>query len=320
MSQNTGPGRLTGRAAVVTGGAQGIGGGCARQLAADGAQVLIVDLDGDLAQQTAAEIKAAGGEAAVYVGDISKEETAVGMVADAMDRFGRLDILVQNAFPVGGSTFGGGALEVEPEGWHSGIDVLVTALYLGAKHAVPAMEASGVPEGFDTSRYGQIGLHAGDPPKTEIGRIINMSSVHGLLQAAGVLVYEAGKAAVIGMTRQMAIDFGPRGITVNAIAPGHIVTEKLEKMWAQDGNESGYRLFELQYPARRCGMPEDIGHAVAFLSSPAASFITGVVLPVDGGMSIQLQENIVMEVKDYIQENPDIRTSFDRFSGHRSRR
>lgn len=312
--------RLAGRAAIVTGGAQGIGAGCARRLAADGAQVLIVDLDADLARATAAGIEADGGTAAVYVGDISKEETASGMVEDAMTRFGRLDILVQNAFAVGGSTFGGGATEVEPEGWHSGIDVLVTGLYLGARYAVPAMEASGVPDSFDTSRYGRIGLHAGDPPKTEVGRIINMSSVHGLLQAAGVLVYEAGKAAVIGMTRQMAIDFGPKGITVNAIAPGHIITEKLDKMWAEDGNESGYRLFELQYPVRRCGMPEDIANAVAFLSSAEASFITGVVLPVDGGMSIQLQENIVMEVKDYIQENPDIKTSFDRWSGHRSRR
>jgi 3-oxoacyl-[acyl-carrier protein] reductase len=311
--------RLAGKVAIVTGGAQGIGGGCARRLAADGAQVLIVDTNGELAQQTASQINDAGGTAAILEGDISREETARGMVDDAVQRWGRLDILVQNAFGVGSSTFGGGALDVDPEGWHSGIDVLVSALYLGAKYAVPAMEESGVPEGFDTSRYGQIGLHAGEPPATEVGRIVNMSSVHGLLQAAGMLVYEAGKSAVIGMTRQMAIDFGPKGITVNAIAPGHIVTEKLQSMWQEHGNEKGYRLFELQYPARRCGMPEDIANAVAFLCSPEASFITGVTLPVDGGMSIQLQENIVMEVKDFIQQNPDIKTSFDMWGGDRSR-
>jgi len=312
-------GKLAGRAAIVTGGAQGIGGGCARRLAADGAQVLIVDTDADLAQATSQQINDSGGSSAVLVGDISKEETARTMVEDAMSRFGRLDILVQNAFGVGGSTFGGGALDVELEGWQGGIDVLVTALYLGARHAVPAMEASGVPDGFDTAPYGQIGMHTGEPPKTEVGRIVNMSSVHGLLQAAGMLVYEAGKMAVIGMTKQMAIDFGPKGITVNAIAPGHIITEKLDALWREIGNEQGHRLFELQYPVRRLGRPEDVAAAVAFLSSSDASFITGVVLPVDGGMSIQLQENIVMEVKQYIQENPDIRTVFDGFDAQKSR-
>lgn len=312
-------GRLAGRAAIVTGGAQGIGGGCAQRLAADGAQVLIVDTDGDLAQSTARRIADAGGTAAVFVGDISKQETAQGMVKDVVSRYGRLDILVQNAFGVGSSTFGGGSLDVEPEGWQSGLDVLMGALYLGAKHAVPAMEASGVPDGFDTAPYGRIGMHTGEPPKTEVGRIINMSSVHGLLQAAGMLVYEAGKAAVIGMTRQMAIDFGPLGITVNAIAPGHIVTEKLDATWRENGNDAGYRLFELQYPVRRLGMPEDVGSAVAFLCSPEASFISGVTLPVDGGLSIQLQENIVMEVKQHIQKNPDIRTVFDGFGAMKSR-
>ena len=312
-------GKLAGRAAIVTGGAQGIGAGCARRLAVDGAQVLIVDTDGDLAQATAKGITERGGTVAVLVGDISKQETAKGMVEEAVSRYGRLDILVQNAFGVGGSAFGGGALEVEPEGWQGGIDVLVSALYLGAKYAVPAMEASGVPEGFDTAPYGQIGMHTGEPPKTEVGRIVNMSSVHGLLQASGMLVYEAGKSAVIGMTRQMAIDFGPLGITVNAIAPGHIITEKLDAMWREFGNEKGHRLFELQYPVRRLGRPEDIANAVAFLCSSEASFINGVTLPVDGGLSIQLQENIVMEVKDYIQRNPDIRTVFDRFEAMKER-
>jgi NAD(P)-dependent dehydrogenase (short-subunit alcohol dehydrogenase family) len=313
-------GRLTGRAAIVTGAAQGIGAGCAQRLAADGAQVLIVDTDGDLAQATARRIADAGGTAAVHVGDISKQETAKGMVEDAVSRFGRLDILVQNAFGIGSSTFGGGALEVGLEGWKGGLDVLMGALYLGAKHAVPAMEASGSPEGFDRAPYGQIGMHTGEPPKTEVGRIVNMSSVHGLLQAAGMLVYEAGKAAVIGMTRQMAIDFGPMGITVNAIAPGHIITEKLHAAWREHGNEAGYRLFELQYPARRLGMPQDVGNAVAFLCSPEASFINGVTLPVDGGLSIQLQENIVMEVKQHIQENPDLRTVFDGFGAMKARK
>jgi NAD(P)-dependent dehydrogenase (short-subunit alcohol dehydrogenase family) len=144
-----------------------------------------------------------------------------------------------------------------------------------------------------------------------VGRIVNISSVHGMLQAPRSLIYEAGKAAVIGLTRQMAVDFGPLGITVNAIAPGHIVTERGETMWAEQGNEDGFRLFELQYPVRRTGVPDDIAAAISFLCSDEASFVTGVILPVDGGLTIQLQENIVMDTKDYIQEHQGLKTHFD---------
>ena len=125
------------------------------------------------------------------------------------------------------------------------------------------------------------------------------------------LVYETGKAAVIGLTRQMAVDFGKFGITSNAIAPGHIVTENGQEFWEKHGNEKGFHLFELQYPVRRTGVPEDIANAVAFLSSPESGFITGVTLPVDGGLIIQLQENIVMDIVDYVREHPDLRTYFD---------
>ena len=118
----------------------------------------------------------------------------------------------------------------------------------------------------------------------------------------------------------MAIDFGPMGITVNAIAPGHIVTEGLEKLWSEVGNEAGFHLEELQYPVRRTGVPEDIGNAVSFLCSQEAAFITGVVLPVDGGLTIQLQENIVLELKNYIQENPGLKTFFDGGYGSGDRR
>jgi NAD(P)-dependent dehydrogenase (short-subunit alcohol dehydrogenase family) len=98
---------------------------------------------------------------------------------------------------------------------------------------------------------------------------------------------------------------------VNAIAPGHIVTERGNAQWGELGNDAGFRLFELHYPVRRTGVPEDIANAVGFLCSNEASFITGQVLSVDGGMTIQLQENIVMDSKDYIVENPDLRTHFD---------
>ncbi len=301
---------LIGKAAIVTGGALGIGGGTARRLAADGASVLIVDIEAEAAGRNAERIISAGGNAGHMAGDVADESVAKSMVERCVDEFGRLDILIQNAYG-GGIGRDGSAVEVTLEGWRSGMDLLVGAQYLGAKYAVPAMQESGMPEGFNPGPWRGAGRRHGNAPAIEVGRIVNISSVHGLLQAPKSLVYEAGKAAVVGLTRQMAVDFGPLGITVNAIAPGHIVTERGEAMWAEMGNDEGFRLFELQYPVRRTGVPEDIANAIAFLCSPQASFITGVVLPVDGGLSIQLQENIVMHIKDYIVENPELRTHFD---------
>jgi len=140
------------------------------------------------------------------------------------------------------------------------------------------------------------------------GSIVNIASVHGLLMAPGALVYEAGKSAVIGMTRQMACDFGPRGIRVNAICPGHIVTERMQARW--DDNPTGLRFFEQQYPLRRCGRPVDIANAIVFLCSEEASFITGHALVVDGGLTVQLQENLGVALAHYIQAHPDTRLPY----------
>ncbi len=303
--------KLTSKVAIVTGGASGIGGEIARTLAADEAEVLIVDIDEPTAAANVERIVAAGGKAASITGDVASEEVAKKMVDRAVSEFGRLDILVQNAFGVVGESIQGSAVEVGLDTWRRGMDLLVGAHFLGAKYAVPAMVESGPPAGFEPVAWDGRGLRRGSPPPSEVGRIVNISSVHSLLQAAGWAVYETGKAAVNGLTKQMAVDFGPLGITVNAIAPGHMVTDNLEELWVQAGNPKGFHLHELQYPVRRTGESADIAHAISFLCSPQASFITGVVLPVDGGHSIQLQENIVLELKDYIQRNPEMKTFFD---------
>ena len=302
-------GRFDGRAAIVTGGALGIGGGCARRIAADGGSVLIVDVNESAGAATAEEIRAKGGKAEFMPGNVADQLTAKDMVEKAVSSFGRLDILVQNAYS--GDDNAGSAVEVEPENWHCGMNLLVGALYMGAKYAVPAMEESGADPQFAQPEWTGAGRRHGEPPAQNVGRIVNMSSVHGLHAAPRSLIYNAGKAAVIGLTRQMAIDFGPLGITVNAIAPGHIVTERGNEMWNEVGNDGGFRLFELHYPVRRTGIPEDIASAVGFLCSNEASFITGQVLAVDGGMTVQLHENLVMDSKDYIVANPDLKTHFD---------
>ncbi len=272
--------RLAGQVAIVTGGATGIGGATARRLAAEGASVLIADVDIDTARQNAARIQKDGGKAEALLTDVSRRADIEAMVQRAVALWGRLDILVNNAFKTE-QAFGGSALDVSEEAWDDGMSVLVKAHFLGAKYAVPEMK------------------------KTGKGSIVNMSSVHGLLAAEKIVVYDTGKAAVIGLTRQMACDFGPDNIRVNAVCPGHIVTERIqERVW--DKLPGGIKLFDDQYPLRHCGKPEDIANAVAFLCSDDAAFITGHALVVDGGLSIQLQENLGMRQARYAREHPDV--------------
>jgi NAD(P)-dependent dehydrogenase (short-subunit alcohol dehydrogenase family) len=270
--------RLDGQVAVVTGGASGIGGATCRRLAEEGAKVLVTDVDIPRAEANVARIRDAGGIAEVLRADVGKHEDIRNIVQTAVDHWGRLDIMVNNAYsPAHGS--GGSALDVTEEAWDAGMGLLVKSIFLATKYAVPEMQKSGG------------------------GSIVNIASVHGLLMAPQRLVYEAGKSAVIGITKQMATDFGPMGIRVNAICPGHIVTERLEEQWA--GNPSGLEFFEDQYPLRKVGRPEDIGNAIVFLCSDEASFITGHSLVVDGGLTVQLQEDFGVRQAQFINQNPD---------------
>ncbi len=272
--------RLTDQVAIVTGGAQGIGGATARRLAEEGASVLIADVDGATAERNARAIRDAGGAAAVLVADVGRHADVRRMVDEAVRLWGKLTILVNNAYNPIGNDDGGTAVHVSEETWDRNLAVLMKSVFLGVKYAVPVMQQAGG------------------------GSIVNISSVHGLLMAPGSLVYETGKAAVIAMTRQMAIDFGPAGIRVNAICPGHIVTERVQAVY-WDKQPDGLRFFEQQYPVRRVGRPVDIANAVVFLCSGEASFITGQALVVDGGLSLQLQENLGVHLAHYIKEHPD---------------
>jgi len=273
--------RFNGQVAIVTGGALGIGGATARKLASEGAKVFIADIDDSSAASNVQSIKKTGGIAVASHIDVSQSGDIARMVNEAVDMYGRLDILIQNAFGViaGESRIHGSALTVEEDNWDYGIDVLLKALYLGPKNAIPHMTATGG------------------------GSIINLASVHSFLQEPGMLVYESAKAGVVGMTRQMATEFGPDGIRVNAIAPGHIVGEGLAKIWKD--NPTGHEFFADQYPLRRTGIPDDIANGIAFLCSEEASFITGHTLTIDGGLSVQLQEKFGLRQANYVRNNPD---------------
>lgn len=272
--------RLADKVAIVTGGAHGIGGSISQRLAEEGARVMIADIDIEKAQATAAEIRDAGhGEADALAVDVSVHGDIARMVEATVSKWGRLDILANNAFDVL-SAGQGDAVEVSEDAWDKGMAVLVKSMFLSAKYAIPEIRKAGG------------------------GSIVNTSSVHGQLMAPGVLLYETGKAAVIGLTRQMATEYGPDNIRVNAILPGHMVTERLQKaMW--DDNPSGLAFFANQYPLRRVGRPVDIGNAAVFLCSDEASFITGHSLVVDGGLTLQIQENFGVRQVHYYKEHPE---------------
>lgn len=275
---------LSNKTAIITGGALGIGGATARKLAQDGANAVIADVDMDAARENAERVTRNGGSAIAVRADVSRSADIEAMVDAAVSEFGGADILVNNA--VNSAIWGGDKplADISDADFDAGMGILVKSHFIAARFAVPHMRAAGG------------------------GAIVNISSVHGMFGAPGALIYETGKAAVIGITRQLATELGPDGIRVNAICPGHIATERGRESW--DANPTGLAFFEDQYPIRRVGSPEDIANAAAFLCSEDASFITGHALVVDGGLTAQLQENLSVRQAAYIQLNPNTRLPY----------
>ena len=269
---------LTDKIAIVTGGAVGIGGAIARRLAADGVKVLITDIMEEKAAENVARIQGNGGTASAYEVDISQAEQIRPMIERAVELWGGLHILVNNAW--GTLEPDGTALTLTETAFDRALSASQKAVFLSSKYGVPHIQASGG------------------------GSIVNISSVHGQLVAPSSLAYEMTKAAIIAMSRQMALDFGPIGVRVNCICPGHIVTERQAERW--ESNPSLLRFFDQHYPLRHTGVPDDIANAVRFLCSDEAGFITGHTLVVDGGMTIQLQENLVLNTARYFRDNPEI--------------
>ncbi len=243
---------LEGRTAIVTGSARGIGKAIAETLAARSANIAVVDLRMELAEETANEISAKlGVEAIAIEADVSNQESVKAMVKSAIDKFGKVDILVNNA----GITRDGLIMRMKEEDW----DMVLNINLKGAFNCAQAL--------------------ARPMMKARYGRIINISSVSGVTGQAGQANYSSSKAGMIGLTKALAKELGSRNITVNAVAPGFI-----ETVLTHDLPEEIKDISMKLTPMGRFGQPQDIANAVAFLAAEESSFITGVTLQVDGGM------------------------------------
>ena len=238
--------RLSGKTALITGGARGQGAAHGRQLAEEGARVLLADIRDDLGDQQARDLGAAGRDVHFLHLDVTDPEHWNAAVHTAEERFGHLDVLVNNA----------GVVRVAPvvdesdDGWHSTMAVNSTGVFYGMRAAIPAMRRDGG------------------------GSIVNIASIYGPVGAPGYIAYTASKGAVIAMTKVAALEHAHHRIRVNAICPGPVRSP----MSAQEGDAS----VDVT-PLRRRAEPEEISSAVAFLASDDAVYITGAELAVDGG-------------------------------------
>jgi NAD(P)-dependent dehydrogenase (short-subunit alcohol dehydrogenase family) len=248
--------RLEQKQAIVTGGAGGIGRATAMALAAEGAEVAVVDLDGEAAEAVAIEIRDAGFTAVAIQADVSSEADIERVIATTVAEFGGVNVVFNNAGIIRRTT----AVETTAEEWDRVFNVNVRSIFLMCKHIVPIMAAAGG------------------------GSIVNTGSGWGLKGGGRAISYCASKGAVVNMTRALAIDHGPQGIRVNSVNPGDVNTGMLRDEAQQLGEDTNAFLAEAaDRPLRRMGEPREIAAAVVWLASDESSYVTGSALVVDGG-------------------------------------
>jgi 3-oxoacyl-[acyl-carrier protein] reductase len=248
---------LEGKVAVITGAARGIGQGIALRFAQEGAKLAVVDILGEKLKQVVNTIQEQGGEAIDLEADITNSLEIDQFVSRAIEHFGRIDILINNA-GIGGSK---GCLDTTEEDWDRMVTANLKSIFLVCKRVIPEMLPTG------------------------IGKIVNIASMYGLAGSPGAPAYCASKAGVINLTRQLAVDFSGRNILVNAISPGLIETEMTRHKLSDPKKR---RSFVQEIPLGRHGNPSDIAGAAVFLASNDSNFITGHNLVVDGGQSCKI--------------------------------
>jgi 3-oxoacyl-[acyl-carrier protein] reductase len=242
---------LSGKTALVTGAAQGIGRDIALALAADGADVAICDVNIDAAMKTAGDIEAEGRKSLALKANVAASADVAAMVDQVVEKFGRIDILVNNA----GITRDGLILRMKDEDWDLVLSINLKGSFLCTKAALKYMS------------------------KQRGGTIINIASIVGAMGNAGQANYVASKAGLIGLTKTIAREYANRGITANAVAPGFIDTAMTQAL-----SDTVKQELAKQIPMGKLGTPGDVANAVRFLASPWASYITGQVIHVNGGM------------------------------------
>lgn len=256
--------RLTGKVAVVTGSTRGIGRATAIRFAAEGAQVAITGRSRDAGLAVEDAIREAGGEAFYVPTDLNREEDVVGAVAATTERYGKLTTLVNNAAPT--ELMGPGRLdrrvtELDGDAWDAIMRVGLKAVVWACKHAIPAIAAAGG------------------------GSIVNISSAASMLGTPGLDTYTALKGALNALTRSMAVEYAPDGIRCNAIVSGMVLSsEGAVRLMDDPAIGSATRAMHLT----RLGVPDDIANAALFLASDEAAFITGALVPVDGGVTCRM--------------------------------